>query len=299
MSQERSVEAPGPHGPLRGMLRAPPKSGAPVVLIIPGSGPTDRDGNSPLGIHASTYKLIAEGLAGRDIASVRVDKRGLFSSRCAIADANAVTIADYAADVRAWITLIEQEVSTSGVWVLGHSEGGLVALAAAQDAPSLCGLVLVSVAGRPLGELLREQIASTAETSALLPQAEDVIGWLEAGQKVDEEQIPPELRPLFRAEVQGFLMSSFALDPARLIASIEQPALIIQGLRDLQVGRVDAERLSSAQPKAGLVLLKEINHVLKHVPQDDRAANIAAYQDPDLPIASSVIDAITTFVKDR
>lgn len=67
---ESFVEAPGPQGPLKGTMLAPEAKAAPVVLILPGSGPTDRDGNSGLGIRASTYRLLAEGLAARGIASV-------------------------------------------------------------------------------------------------------------------------------------------------------------------------------------------------------------------------------------
>src|SRR3569623_267258 len=93
------VTIPGPQGPLAGTYQAPQSSDGkgPVVVIIPGSGPTDRDGNSPMGLKAQPYKLLAEALAGRGVASVRIDKRGMFGSRAAIADANTATIEGYAA----------------------------------------------------------------------------------------------------------------------------------------------------------------------------------------------------------
>ena len=72
---ERPITAPGPLAPLAGTL-ADAGKGAPVLLIIPGSGPTDRDGNSPLGVKAGTYRLLAEALAARGVSSVRIDKRG-------------------------------------------------------------------------------------------------------------------------------------------------------------------------------------------------------------------------------
>ena len=74
--REKPLEAPGPLGPLRGTLlspAAPDTPSAPVVLIVPGSGPTDRDGNNPLGVKASAYRLLAEGLAAKGIATVRID----------------------------------------------------------------------------------------------------------------------------------------------------------------------------------------------------------------------------------
>lgn len=126
--RESSKNALGPRGPLRGTMSAPPVFGAPLVLIIPGSGPIDRDGNSLPGVRASTYRLITERLAERGIASVRVDKCGHFGSHSAVPDGNAVTIQDYAADARTWIAAIRKETGASGVWVPGHSAGGLVAL---------------------------------------------------------------------------------------------------------------------------------------------------------------------------
>ncbi len=99
---EIEVETRGPNGALAGTLLSSDAVNAPPVLIIPGSGPTDRDGNSPIGIKASTYRLLAEGLAGEGIAALRIDKRGLFGSAAAIQDPDAVTIGAYADDVHAW-----------------------------------------------------------------------------------------------------------------------------------------------------------------------------------------------------
>ncbi|MGI3899581.1 MAG: alpha/beta hydrolase [Janthinobacterium lividum] len=206
------IKAPGPTGPLSGTLWGPPDLGAPVVLIVPGSGPTDRDGNSPLGIRASTYRLVAKGLAARGIRSVCIDKRGLFGSARAISDANAVTIQDYAADIRTWAVTIRQETGAPCVWVLGHSEGGLAALLAAQQPFGLCGLLLVSTAGRPLGAVLREQIKATFSSAPLRERAETILARLEIGRRSTSEDISPPLLPLFRPEVQSFLSSVLALD---------------------------------------------------------------------------------------
>ena len=146
------LEAPGPTGPLKGTMLAPEAGESPMILIIPGSGPTDRDGNNPFGVKASTYRLLAEGLAASGIGTVRIDKRGMFASSAAVADANAVTIDDYVADITNWTEVIRKQTGATCVWLLGHSEGGLVALAAAQKATDICGLVLVATAGRPPGK---------------------------------------------------------------------------------------------------------------------------------------------------
>jgi uncharacterized protein len=294
-SAETNIEAPGPHGPLMGtLLSAEP---GPVILIIPGSGPTDRDGNNVLGIKASSYRLLAEGLAERGISSVRIDKRGMFASTAAVPDANAVTIADYVTDVRAWIGVIRQRTNAQCVWLLGHSEGGLVALAAAQDPRDICGLVLVATPGRPLADVMREQLKSNPANAPILDQALAAIDVLVAGKTVDATQLNPVLMPLLHPKVQKFLIDVFSYDPAALLAHSQGPILILQGQRDIQVSERDARLLAAANNKATLVMLPDVNHVLKSVASEDRAANLATYANAGLPLATGVVDAIAPFVK--
>lgn len=296
LPREEPITAPGPHGDLAGTWQ-PAGAGAPVVLIIPGSGPTDRDGDNPLGVTARPYRLLAEALAGRGVASVRIDKRGMFGSKAAIADANDVTIAAYAADAHAWVDMLSAKTGRRCVWLLGHSEGSLVALKAAQDPKGICGVILVSGAGRPYGEVIRAQLRANPANAPLLASGEAAIDQLEAGKRVDGATLPAPLQPLFRGNVQGFLMEAFSYDPAKLAGSIKLPILILQGDKDLQVAVSDAELLKRGQPAATLKVLPGINHVLKSVPGDDRAANIATYGNADLPIAPVVPDTIATFVR--
>ena len=290
------IAAPGPSGALRGTLTDPGKRGEPVILIVPGSGPTDRDGNNRLGVAASTYRLLAEALAKDGIASVRIDKRGMFGSAAAIADANAVTVDDYAADVHAWALAITHQTGARCVWVLGHSEGGLVALQAAQRPGGTCGLILVATPGRPMGDILKAQLRANPANAPLLPDADKAIDKLASGVHLDPATLPAPLRPLFPTVVQGFLISAFAIDPAQLIKLVKLPVLILQGTRDLQVEEVDADQLAAAKPDAKLVKLADVNHVLKVVASPDRAANIATYGAADLPLAKAVAPAIAAFV---
>jgi pimeloyl-ACP methyl ester carboxylesterase len=297
---ESGIEAPGPNGPLKGlMLLAADRPGAPVVLIIPGSGPTDRNGNSLHGLRTDTYKLLAEGLAARGIASVRIDKRGLYSSHAAIPDANDVTIGGYADDVHAWAKVIEEKLGARCVWVLGHSEGALVAMVAAKDnPPDICGLVLVGAAGRKLGEVIKEQMRSNPANAPLIDEAFRDIDQLAAGKRVeiDIERTRPAITALFPPRVQVFLIDAMSYDPPLVLASYRGPVLILQGERDIQIGVDDAKRLKAADDKAKLVLLPDVNHVLKTVDTDDRAANLRTYLDPKLPVAPSVVAAIADFI---
>lgn len=296
---ETFVEAPGPLGPLKGTKLAPADANAPIVLIVPGSGSTDRDGDNPLGVKASSYRLLAEGLLQRGVASVRIDKRGMFASAAAIADANDVTIEAYAADVHSWIDAIRKLTGRRCLWVLGHSEGGLVALAAAQNSEGVCGLVLVATAGRPIGQVVREQLKTNPANAPLIDDAERAIARLENGEKVDVAPLHPALRKLFSPAVQGFWISEMRLDPAKLAAAYAGPVLILQGDKDIQIGVADAERLKATNPSAKLTILPGINHVLKYVADDDRGANLATYADPSLPLGPGVVDAVADFVTGR
>jgi pimeloyl-ACP methyl ester carboxylesterase len=221
----------------------------------------------------------------------------MFGSSRAVPDANAVVMDDYAADIHAWAATIRERMGASCVWVLGHSEGGLSALVAARDHPGICGLLLVSTPGRRLGDILREQIAANPANGHIRAQAESIIAQLELGRRVEATTVHPALLPLFRPEVQGFLISALAIDPARLIAEYRGPVLILQGLRDIQVRRADAERLHQARPDANLTLLPDANHVLKSVSIDDLAANLAAYQDTERPLAQGVVETLAAFIK--
>ncbi|MDR5815973.1 alpha/beta fold hydrolase [Caballeronia sp. LZ033] len=291
------IEIPGPAGPLRGTLLSPAPSDVPVVLIVPGSGPTDRDGNNPFGVQAATYRLLAEGLFDRGIASVRIDKRGMYGSASAIPDADDVTLDDYAKDIRSWVTAIRKRIDATCVWVLGHSEGGLVALSAAQQSAELCGLVLVSTAGRPLGQVLRQQLRSNPANAPVLSNAMSILEALEAGQTVDAGGIDPALMPLFRPGVQQFLMSELNVEPTALLANVSKPVLIVQGTRDVQVDPQDALLLRDANPRAELMLVANANHVLKTVNTEAIDDNLAAYSNPNLPLAEGLVAGISAFVQ--
>lgn len=293
-----SLTAPGPKGPLAATYVDAGK-GAPVILMIPGSGPTDRDGNNPLGVTAASYRLLAEALAERGVSTVRADKRGMFASKAAIADGNDVTIADYASDAHTWINVIRKQTGTSCVWLLGHSEGGVVALQAAQNGDGICGIILLASPGRKLGDVIREQLKANPANAPLLEAALPALSELEAGRRIDASKLPPPLLPLFNAKVQPFLIDLLAKDPPRLAAKVTKPVFIVQGGRDLQVSKTDADALHVAQPNARLLLIPTMNHVLKDVAVDDRAANLATYSDPSFPVDADLVSSVVEFVTSK
>ena len=289
-----TVRIDGPAGPLAGELIA--VDGARhAVVIVPGSGPTDRDGNGmQMGLHSDTYKLLAEGLAQAGIASIRIDKRGFFGSQSAIANPNDVTVDAYAQDTRDWVRRAGELAPC--VWIAGHSEGGLVALLAAQEPPeNLCGLILLAAAGRPIGRLLVEQMRAMPGNAPFMPQIEATVAALEAGHTRDPGGLPPFLQGLFATGLQRYMIDLFSYDPAVLAGRWTGPTLIVQGDADMQIKMRDADVLAAAMPQAVRADLTGATHMLK---DDVPGQPFLTYTDPAMPLHAGLIPAIAAMLKD-
>ena len=291
---EREVTVDGGAAPLYGSLLTP-RGGRPgaAVLLIAGSGPIDRDGNSTVpGVKPANLKLIAEGLAAAGITSLRYDKRAIAKSAPAAvreADLRFTTAVD---DAVLFARLLKSQPGVRCVILLGHSEGALIAALAAQKM-DVCGVVEVSGPGRPLGIVIREQIAAQTLPPGLKAQIDAGLGELEHGREIANI---PGLEALFRPSVQPYLISQLSIDPAKALAMVKAPVLILQGDNDLQVTVQDARLLAAAKPQAKLVIAPGVNHVLKSAPPN-RARNIAAYADPNLPLAPGIMPPILAFVR--
>jgi pimeloyl-ACP methyl ester carboxylesterase len=289
------VEATGPEGPLKGTLLDAGK-GAPIAVIIPGSGPTDRDGNNPMGVKAAHLKMLAEGLGAQGISTIRIDKRGMYGSKGAKAPGSDTKIADYVTDVGNWVATARAKTGAKCVWLIGHSEGGMVALATAQVQKDLCGVVMVASLGRKMTLVMREQFAKNPGNAPLMPQITAVLDSIEAGKVGDTSAMHPALAPIFSPANQRYLIDTGSYDPGKLIATIKIPAMIVQGGRDLQTTMDDANAMKAGQPAAVLKVFPEMNHALKNAPADP-AANFATYNDPNLPLTPGLVDAIAGFIK--
>jgi hypothetical protein len=287
------VSVESPTGPLYGTLLTPDEPTRAVAVIIAGSGPTDRDGNSPLGVSAGTYRLLAEGLAAQGVATVRYDKRGAGESRSSLGNEADLRFEHMVDDALAFAAEARTRTGGDCVWLIGHSEGvGVAQMAAARSPDGICGLVLLSGMGRRPRVILEEQLGPQLP-EPMRSQAFDALARLEAGERVADT--PAALAALLRPSVQPFLIGLLALDPAALIAAYEGPVFIGQGETDIQTTVVDARALKAAQPAATLVIWAGVNHLLKVAPAE-RMANIATYSNPDLPLADGVVDDVAGFI---
>ena len=293
-SSEQALTQASKSATLAGTLLVPPASGKlPVALIIAGSGPTDRDGNSAVpGFHNDSLKLLAEALGRQGIASLRYDKRGVKASRPAVMSESAQRFDDLVDDAEAWIARLKADPRFSQVVVIGHSEGSLIGMLAA---PRAGASALVSVAGIADGvnTVLRRQLAGKLPPD-LAADAERIMAALEHGQTVSD--VPPALAMLFRPSVQPYWISMLKYAPAQQLAALRMPALIVQGTSDTQVSVDQAEKLKAAKPDAVLVVIPDMNHTLKQATLDPLQQK-AAYGDPSLPLHPKLVPAIVDFVR--
>lgn len=300
---EEAIKLETPTGNLYGTLLLPQsKRKVPIVLIIAGSGPTDRDGNSPLlkGSNNS-LKLLAEGLAANGIASLRYDKRGIGESgKDMLLTAQKTNkmpreedlIFDvYIDDAVLWGQKLRVDKRFSTVTLAGHSEGSLIGMAAVKKMKA-DAFVSIAGAGRPVGQILLEQIKAQLPPD-LMKSAEDILKELTAGKTV--ETVPSALNVVFRRSVQPYMISWLRYDPAKEIAKLTVPVLITQGTTDIQATAQDVKLLAAAKPSAKVLMIDGMNHVLKAVPSD-RDKQVASYSDPTLPVMTELIDEISSFV---
>jgi len=281
-------------GKIAGTLLIPKATGSvPLAVLIAGSGPTDRNGNSPLIPGANnSLKLLAEGLAAHGIASLRYDKRGIGASAAASLSEAQLRFDNSADDAAAWVDRLRKDPRFSTITIVGHSEGALVGLLAAEKSAT-DGYVSIAGAGRPADKILREQLSKQLPPD-LLAVANRALDKLAAGSLVDS--VPRQLLALYRPSVQPYLISWLKVNPQTEIAKLTIPVLITQGTLDAQVPESDAKLLAAAQPKARLVIVDGMNHVMKRA-APDQASQAKSYSDPTLPIPSELIDGISAFIK--
>jgi pimeloyl-ACP methyl ester carboxylesterase len=275
-------------GEIFGTLTTPEKfAKIPVALIIAGSGPTDRDGNNPM-MKNNSLKILASELSRNGIATLRYDKRGIAESKSAGKNEAEIRFDDLVNDAKEWIQLLKQDKRFSKVIVIGHSEGSLIGMLAGTNANKF---ISIAGAGQSADKILKEQLSS--QPKEVQDLSFPMIDSLKNGKTIDN--VPPMLNSLFRPTVQPYIISWFKYDPQNEIEKLAIPSLILQGTNDIQVSVEDAKRLSNANQKAELVLINDMNHILRII-EGDRQANIATYSKGDLPIASELVKSITTFI---
>jgi len=264
------------------------KKKIPVALIIAGSGPTDRDGNSGALMINNSLKFLAEGLVKKGIASLRYDKRGIGKSVSAFIKEEKLSFEDYVEDAVRLINLLKKDERFSKVVVIGHSEGSLIGMIAAEKT-EVDAFVSLAGAGRPADEILKQQLKGQfpeEKTNAILDSLKE--GYLVSNLGA--------LSTLFRPSVQPYIISWFKYNPQIEIANLDIPVLIVQGENDIQVGLKDAKLLVQSNPNAQIKVISKMNHIFKNVDKDP-VKNIKTYYNEKMPINKELVSSIVEFLR--
>lgn len=255
---------------LAGTISKPAGSGGkplPAVVFVGGSGPTDRD-EQIAGI--PIIGELAGAVADAGFLTLRYDKRGVGQSGGRIESA---ALTDLAEDLRAAVKLLSarKDVDAKRIAVVGRSEGGLVALIAGSQEKRIAAIGLLAASGIAGSDLILEQqqrMLARTQLSEIEKQSR-----VETQKRLNEvvitgkgwELLPPEARHIADdAEFRSLLVA----DPAKIIPSVKQPLLVLQGELDTQVAPVNADRLEALArkrkkaPLVEVVKLPGINHLL-------------------------------------
>lgn len=262
-----------------------------VLLLISGSGPTDRDGNQ-VQMMNNSLKFLADELAEKGIATLRYDKRGIAKSSVPGFSNADVIFEDYVTDAVNWINFLKTQTQFANIYVAGHSEGSLIGMLAAKRAGA-DGFISLNGPGRPADEIILKQISRQGTPQEVIDQVKSMIDKVKAVERF--EDVPPYLMALFQPDIQPYLKSWFDYNPKVEIGKLTVPVLIIQGENDIQVELEDAQLLKSGNEKAELKLIEGMNHILKDSAKDLQQ-NMATYTNPDLPLNPTIVNIISAFI---
>ncbi|AXP80180.1 Alpha/beta hydrolase family protein [Mariniflexile rhizosphaerae] len=292
-SKEEPIVLNTETGDIHGTLSiSDPSKITPIVLIIAGSGPTDRNGNNPM-MTNNSLKMLAESLAEKGISSLRFDKRGIGKSKNSGTKESNLRFEHYINDVKQWCNFIKKDNRFGDLIVLGHSEGSLIGMVASQE-KQVDKFISLAGTGFPAGDILRKQLKD--QPPLVLEMSAPIIEKLEKGETV--ENAPEMLYALFRPSVQPYLISWFKYNPQLEIAKLNIPILIVQGTTDIQVNVEDAEKLSESNQKAKKIIIENMNHILKES-EAERTKNIQTYSNPKLALKEELIPVLVNFINEH
>jgi uncharacterized protein len=276
-------------GAIAAWLSIPPDvEHPPVALLIAGSGSTDHDGNGPQ-LKPATLKKLSDALIAHGIATLRYDKRGAGGWKPEFGRPEDFRFKDFVDDAASLVAYLHKSGKFSRVVLVGHSEGGLVAILTARRVP-IDRLALLVTTARKQGDLIKAQLEKKLPPEAVAPIAK-AIDAIMAGEIVD----PPPQGLAIAPPMQASIASAFREDPIDPLKLIDVPTLIVNGGRDSRLARIDHLALSAASPAAKTLWLDDMNHVLNDV--SDEADDLAAYNQPERPLDSTLIETLADFIK--
>lgn len=261
----------------------------PVVLIIAGSGPTDRNGNSlfDLGPNGFSYRQLAEGLAANGIASLRYDKRWVGQSTGFTRAPVFTTLDDYTADAISCVQHLQRSGRFPAVSVIGHSEGGLIGLMMAKDISFKC-LIPLSTPGECMDKVVLEQLKPRL-SDTLYRQAAGILNDLREDKA--PASVPDQLNTIFNPNNFTFWKSTFHFDPCALLPAAKMPVLLVGGTADVQVKPAQVTLLKACKPATNAVMINGMTHLLKS------GSAVSPDNKSPLPLSPELLPVLVSFIK--
>lgn len=279
--QEKEIEV---NKYVHGTLCLPSEETVTVALIIAGSGPTNRDGSNPM-LPNHSLEMLAHGLAENNIASFRYDKRIFRLQELKLTEAD-LSFDDFVEDAITGIHYLKDSLKYKKIVVIGHSQGSLVGMIAAQQGAS--GFVSLAGPSEKMSIKIIEQVSNQSQAFGDTTR----VHFQELQEKDTIEKVNPFLMAIFRPSVQQFLKSWDKYEPKEELKKLDIPILIVNGTKDAQVNAKDAEDLKSVVSDAELLLLENMNHILKS--EGETKKN----EDEELVLHPKLIPALIKFIQE-
>lgn len=263
------------------------KEKTPLIIWVHGSGNIDRNGNQQPMIKANYIQQFRNEIVKNNIAFFSFDKRTSVKKNLPLL--KNMVFNDLAEDVKIIVNHFKKDNRFSEIILIGHSQGSLTAMLAMQKADKFISL---AGASETLDKVLVAQIGTKAPflTSVVEQHCKEL---KETG---SIKNVNPMLLTVFAPQNHTFLASWIQYNPSKEIQKINKPTLIINGNKDLQVPKENAETLHKASKQSELVIIENMNHVLKQIEKDKD--NMQSYFNADFPISKELINAIVKFVND-
>lgn len=265
------------------------KSKKPLVIIIQGSGPTDRDGNQT-NLKNNSLKFLAEGLYKKNIASFRYDKRFVKQVLTGTFDENDADFNDFITDAKSVCNYFKDDKRFSKITIIGHSQGSLVGMVAAQE-KHIDRFISIAGAGQEIDDVIVSQLEKQSpdlKESARLAFDDLRVNGVALNYS-------PALASIFRPSIQSFMFSWMQFNPQTEIAKLSIPTLLINGDKDIQVQVSEAELLKAANPAAKLIIIPFMNHIFKEI-KGEYLINLQSYNKEDIPVMPQLINEISDFI---
>jgi uncharacterized protein len=263
-----------------------------LVIIVAGSGPTDRNGNNPLGVNSDTYKQLADSLVTSNIATFRYDKRGIGASAAALTDQSKLSFDDLVTDVADWVRFFQKDTRWKNIYIMGHSEGSLLGILAAQKT-KINGFISLAGAGQNAEKIILKQSANNGATALQLNEIVSKFDTLR--QNLPIKHVPDYLISLFHPDIQLYVKTWNSYNPSDELKKIDCKTMIVNGTNDIQVDTNEASLLQKAKSSASFFLIKDMTHTLKI--STNTGLN-ETYSDPKIPLSSELVRELRFFLKD-